>query len=176
MPMNRIQFQPGLSLAAFLRDYGTEAQCEAAVVAARWPQGVVCDRRRCTRFSPTHSGRRLRQCEHCGHQSSSIVGSVMEHTKLPLTTWFLAMYWVTESKNGASAIALMRYAGVSYPTAWLQRHKLMQVCFDLSTTKKAYPTAAIKKCTLATTSADRKISIGVLSVVKLVRHTIEAFA
>ena len=61
----------------------------------------------------------------------------MEHTKLPLTTWFLAMYWVTQSKNGASALALMRYVGVSYPTAWLLRHELMQVCFDLSTTKKA---------------------------------------
>ncbi len=29
MAMNRIQFQPGLSLAEFLRDYGAEAQCEA---------------------------------------------------------------------------------------------------------------------------------------------------
>ena len=130
MPMNRIQFQPGLSLAAFLRDYGSEAQCEAAVVAARWPEGFVCDRCNCTRFSPTYNGRRLWQCKDCGYQSSSIVGSVMEHTKLPLTTWFLAMYWVTQSKNGVSALALMRYVGVSYPTAWLLRHKLMQVMFE----------------------------------------------
>ena len=61
----------------------------------------------------------------------------MEHTKLPLTTWFLAMCSVTQSKNGVSALALMRYVGVSYPTVWLLRHELMQVCFDLSTTKKA---------------------------------------
>ena len=51
----------------------------------------------------------------------------MEHTKLPLTTWFLAMYWMTQSKNRISALALMRHVGVSYPTAWLLRHKLMQV-------------------------------------------------
>ena len=130
MPMNRIQFQPGLSLTAFLRDYGTEAQCEAAVVAARWPEGFVCDRCGCTRFSPTHNGRRLWQCKDCAYQSSSIVGSVMENTKLALTTWFLAMYWLTQSKNGVSALALMRYVGVSYPTAWLLRHKLMQVMFE----------------------------------------------
>jgi hypothetical protein len=30
MPMNRIQFQPGLSMPEFLKDFGTEAQCEAA--------------------------------------------------------------------------------------------------------------------------------------------------
>lgn len=56
MAMNRIQFQRGLSLSSFLRDYGTEELCEAVVVAARWPQGVVCDRCGCTRFSTTHNG------------------------------------------------------------------------------------------------------------------------
>ena len=44
-----------------------------------------------------------------------------------------------KSKNGVSALALVRYVGVSYPTAWLQRHKLMQVCFDLSTPKSPTP-------------------------------------
>ena len=42
MPMNRVQFQPGLSMAEFLDRYGSEAQCEAALVAARWPDGFVC--------------------------------------------------------------------------------------------------------------------------------------
>jgi hypothetical protein len=35
MAMNRIQFQPGLSLPEFLQDYGTEAQCELALEAVR---------------------------------------------------------------------------------------------------------------------------------------------
>lgn len=56
MPMNRIQFPPGLLLAEFLRHEGDEAQCEAAVVKARWPNGFVCDRCQCTRSSPTHNG------------------------------------------------------------------------------------------------------------------------
>ena len=48
MAMNRIQFQPGLSLAAFLRDYGEESQCEAALVTARWPAGWTrCAASRC---------------------------------------------------------------------------------------------------------------------------------
>ncbi len=37
MAMNRVQFQPGLSMAAFLERYGSKALCEAALVAARWP-------------------------------------------------------------------------------------------------------------------------------------------
>ena len=33
MAMNRVQFQPGLSMTKFLDRYGTEDQCEAALVA-----------------------------------------------------------------------------------------------------------------------------------------------
>lgn len=35
MPMNRIQFQPGLSLPAFLQQFGTETPCETALESAR---------------------------------------------------------------------------------------------------------------------------------------------
>ena len=39
MSINTIQFQPGLSLPQFCALYGTEQQCESALVAARWPDG-----------------------------------------------------------------------------------------------------------------------------------------
>jgi hypothetical protein len=39
MAMNRIQFQHGLSMPEFLRDYGTEAQCERVLEGVRWPNG-----------------------------------------------------------------------------------------------------------------------------------------
>jgi hypothetical protein len=43
-----------------------------------------------------------------------------------LTVWFLAIYLVSEAKTGLSALDLKRQVGVSYPTAWLLHHKLMQ--------------------------------------------------
>lgn len=39
MAMNRVQFQKGLSMAEFQRQYGTETQCAAALEAMRWPGG-----------------------------------------------------------------------------------------------------------------------------------------
>ena len=42
MSINRIQFQPWLSLADFLKDYGTDAQCEVFLEQSRWPPGFVC--------------------------------------------------------------------------------------------------------------------------------------
>ena len=42
MAINRVQFQPGLSMPEFYQRYGTEAQCQAALQSARWPSGFVC--------------------------------------------------------------------------------------------------------------------------------------
>ena len=128
MPMNRIQFQPGLSMRDFQSQYGADEQCEAALFASRWPEGWRCAHCNCSRSFPTRNrmGRQLWECLICGYQSSSIVGTVFEHTKLPLSVWFLAMYLMTQSKNAISALELKRQLGVTYKTAWLVKQKLLQ--------------------------------------------------
>lgn len=126
MAMNRIQFQQGLSMAAFQRQYGTNEQCEAALIASRWPNGWACPRCQCARYARTYSGRRLWECLDCGYQCSSIVGTVFENTKLPLSVWFLGIYLVTQSKNAISTLELSRQLGVSYKATWLLKHKLLQ--------------------------------------------------
>jgi len=128
MAMNRIQFQPGLSMPGFLKDYGTEAQCEQALEAARWPDGFRCPHcGQAAHYVLRDSARKVFQCNACRHQASLIAGTVFQSTKLPLTIWFLAIYLISQAKTGLSALALKRQLGVSYPTAWLIHHKLMQV-------------------------------------------------
>jgi len=125
MASNRIQFQHGMSLPEFVRSFGTEAQCAEAVKAARWPDGFVCPRCGCAEhYVVGHGARKLFQCNACRHQTSLTAGSLMEHTKLPLTTWFLAIYLIGQAKTGLSALALKRQLGVSYPTAWLMHQKI----------------------------------------------------
>lgn len=51
----------------------------------------------------------------------------MEATKLPLRKWFLAMYLMTQSKNAITSLELKRQLGVTYKTAWLMKHKLLEV-------------------------------------------------
>jgi transposase-like protein len=127
MAMNRVQFQKGLSMSAFQSRYGTEAACEAAVLAARWPHGFACphcESTRCSRFE--RNGRAYWQCTGCRHQYSLLAGTVFDNTKLPLTQWFQALYVLTQNKNNVSALELMRHLGVCYRTAWRMKHKLMQ--------------------------------------------------
>lgn len=126
MPMNRIQFQPGVSLPEFFARYGTEAQCEAALLALRWPEGFHCPRcASAAHYVVGHGARKLFQCQACRHQTSLTAGTVMDSTKLPLRTWFLAIFLISQDKTGLSSLALMRQLGTSYRTAWLIHHKLM---------------------------------------------------
>lgn len=127
MAMNRIQFQPGLSLSEFIRQFGSETQCETALEQARWPEGFNCPACGSAAHGKLRVGnRKLFQCHACRHQTSLLVGTLFQSTKLPLTLWFLAIYLISQAKTGLSALALKRSLGVSYPTAWLIHHKLMQ--------------------------------------------------
>jgi transposase-like protein len=126
MKRNRVQFQKGLSLPAFLQQYGTESQCAEALFRWRWPNGFVCPHCGYADGYCEIRTRTLFQCKHCRHQASVTSGTLFAHTKLALTIWFLAMYLLTQQKNGISALELMRHLGVSYNTAWKIKHKLMQ--------------------------------------------------
>lgn len=130
MPTNRIQFQPGLSLAEYYRRYGSDAQCASVLQDIRWPGGFICpDCGNRDAVSFERGRRHYWQCCHCRKQTSLTSGTLFDASKLPLTVWFLAMYLLSQSKTGVSALHLSRSLGVSYRTAWLVKHKLMQVMF-----------------------------------------------
>lgn len=132
---NPVQFQKGLSLAKFLERYGTEAKCEKAVRAWRWPDGFVCPR--CGGREHTIVGaRELYNCHGCRKQTSLKANTIFERTLLPLTTWFLGMYLLTQSKNSISGLELARQLGVRPDTAALMRHKLMSVMADEEASRK----------------------------------------
>lgn len=82
MAMNRIQFQPGMSLPEFNRSFGSEAQCEQALMAARWPNGWRCPRcapwRALQAGAPVSHG--LFQCQACQHQTSLTAGTLLSPT------------------------------------------------------------------------------------------------
>ena len=111
----------GLTDAEFERQYGTEVQCFAALLAVRQAAGMACPVCGNTRIYV--SGRRI-GCTLCNRRWSATSGTVMASTKLPLTTWFRAMHAMTSTKQGISAVELGRRLGVSYPTAWYLEKRL----------------------------------------------------
>jgi hypothetical protein len=126
--MKKVQFQRGLPLLEFFGQYGTQEQCEEVLRDWRWPDGFVCPACGQSGHSEHRRGSLLYfQCCQCRHQCSLIAGTIFQATKVGLPTWFAAMQLFSQSKNGVSALELMRHLGVSYPTAWLMKHKIMEV-------------------------------------------------
>ena len=115
----------GLSEAEFRERFGTEEACRKALFAMRWREGLACPACGGRGFCEL-STRRLFQCNRCKRQVRLTAGTVFQDTKLPLTTWFAAIYHLTQSKGGISSVELGRRLGVKQGTAWLMRHKLMR--------------------------------------------------
>ena len=137
MAKSKIQFQAGMSFDNFMAEYGTEEQCERAVYEMKWGEGFSCPKCGYESCCMIRSGERtLYQCSKCRHQASVKADTIFESTKLPLRKWFQGMYFLTQGKQGISALDLKRKLGVNYNTAYLMKMKLMSVMKDREETKQ----------------------------------------
>ena len=115
----------GLSEAGFRERFGSEEACRAALFEMRWREGLTCTGCGGRGFCELKT-RKVFQCNRCKKQLRLTAGTVFQDSKLPLTTWFAAIYHLAQSKNGISSIELARRLGVKRQTAWLVKHKLMR--------------------------------------------------
>jgi hypothetical protein len=106
----------GLREAAFRERCGTEEACRKALFAMRWREGLTCAGCGGRSFCELKT-RKVFQGNRCQKQLRLTAGTVFQDTKLPLTTWFAAIYHLAQSKNGISAIELGRRLGVKRQTA-----------------------------------------------------------
>lgn len=108
--------------AEFEARFATEDACRGYLTALRWPAGFRCPSCGGPKAWPIGD---LFECGACGRQTSVTAGTIFQDTRTPLTTWFRAMWWMTGTKTGASALGLQRVLGLgSYQTAWAWLHKL----------------------------------------------------
>ncbi len=67
----------------------------------------------------------LRRCRACRSESSVTAGTIFAGTRTPLVSWFAAVWYVVNQKQGVCALGLQRVLGLgSYQTAWVWLHKL----------------------------------------------------
>jgi predicted RNA-binding Zn-ribbon protein involved in translation (DUF1610 family) len=113
------------SVIEFQHRFPDEAACAAYLFAARWPGGFVCPSCGKTKAWELQTKAWTYECAGCGKQTSVTAGTIMHHSKLPLTTWFWAAYLMATHSNGISALQLQRQLALgSYKTAWLLCAKL----------------------------------------------------
>jgi transposase-like protein len=106
----------------FVKQFPTEERCREYLYRLRWREGFSCPK--CGGGSSWLVGGNLYECTDCGRQTSVIAGTIFQDTHKPLKTWFVAIWWLTTQKYGASAEGLSRVLGLSCETAWTWLHKI----------------------------------------------------
>ncbi len=108
---------------AFLDWFGTEEACLAYLERLRWPQEFVCPACAVSQ-APYRSSRGRLMCRACGRQSTVTAGTIFDKTRTPLRVWLAAAWYLTNQKQGVSALGLQRVLGLgSYQTAWTMLHR-----------------------------------------------------
>lgn len=111
------------TLMEFEKRFSVEEDCREYLVQLRWPDGIRCPE--CETEKMWAMSRGLYLCTGCRYQTSVLAGTIFQDTKKSLRLWFRAIWYVTNQKNGVSALGLQRVLGLgSYRTAWEWLHKL----------------------------------------------------
>jgi transposase-like protein len=118
-----------LSLMQFQKQFGTEEDCAGYLMYKRWKDGFACPKCQHQEYYYIQT-RKLFECQQCHYQASITAGTMMHKTKLPLTTWFWAMYLVTHDKRGKSALSLSEILGLNYRTAFRLLRKIRAAMKD----------------------------------------------
>lgn len=114
------------------RAFHDDEAAREAVKVIRWPNGPVCPQCGNLDQDKIAKGRGkvhrpgLYYCAACNGQFTVTVGTVMEHSKIPLSKWLFAMHLMGASKKGMSALQLSRMLGVTYKTAWFLCHRIRE--------------------------------------------------
>ena len=104
--------------------FASDDKCAAYLERLRWPNGFTCPA--CgVADTPGRATRGRLVCRACRHQCSVTAGTIFDKTRTPLRAWFAAAWYVTNQKQGVSALGLQRVLGLnSYQTAWAMLHRL----------------------------------------------------
>lgn len=112
-----------MTLLEFQQKFGSEEACESYLFRKRWPKGFCCPSCNHTKYYYIKT-RKLYECQQCGHQASLTAGTIMHKSKLPLLTWFWAIFFVVHNKRGRSALSIAQLLELNYRTAWRLLHKI----------------------------------------------------
>ena len=107
----------------FLDWFASEEACLSYLERLRWPRGFVCPN--CGVAEPAYRSSRARlMCRSCGRQSTVTAGTIFDKTRTPLRVWLAGAWYLTNQKQGVSALGLQRVLGLgSYETAWTMLHR-----------------------------------------------------
>lgn len=114
------------SLPEFQTVFPNEQACFAYLYAARFPNDFLCPYCGWTGDPYRFQGRLdMLRCRDCKRDTRLTAGTIMQKSKVPLSTWFWGAFLVTALTPGISALQFQKLLGIPrYETAFNMLHKL----------------------------------------------------
>lgn len=113
-----------MNILEFTSKYPNEVKCREHFREQREKEGIKC--KHCG--NQKHywlSGKSQWQCSKCNFRTTLRSGTIMEHSKLPIRMWYLAMAFMSQTKKGLSACELQRQLQHKrYESIWNLMHKI----------------------------------------------------
>jgi transposase-like protein len=125
-PINR---HSATNLIDLFEKFGNDEKCRIYLEKLRWPDGVKCIRCQSEKISRIYKRNQF-HCDACQYQFSVTAGTIFHDSHLSLMKWFAAIFLLSESKKGMSALQLKRTLRVSYKTAWFLCHRVREAVKD----------------------------------------------
>jgi transposase-like protein len=114
------------TLAEFFEYFKDEQTAVEFFTNIRFRTGKYCPHCGHTSVHLFSDGKRYR-CGKCKQDFTIKTGTVFGESKLPIKTWFAAIYLLSTSNKGISSVQLAKQLGVTQKTAWFMDHRIREV-------------------------------------------------
>jgi hypothetical protein len=105
--------------------FDSEDVCREYLEKKRWKDNIICVYCSCSKVYKHQDNRQL-SCSCCKRRFTATTGTIFHNSKVPLSSWFMAIYLYTSHKSSVSAAQISRHIGISKKAAWLMHRKIME--------------------------------------------------
>lgn len=112
------------TLMEAIKYFSDDLLCINFVASMRWVDGeATCPK--CGEAKTSFlSTRKIWKCKACKKQFSVKVGTIFEDSPIGLDKWLMAIWMITNCKNGISSYEIHRAIGITQKSAWFMLHRI----------------------------------------------------
>lgn len=114
------------TLKEVITHFADQKTCLAYLEEQLWKGSPVCPHCGSQKVYRLADGKQFKcgNKKTCDRKFNVLTGTIYENTKIPLSTWFAAIYLLTAHKKGISSYQLARDLGVTQKTGWFILHRI----------------------------------------------------
>ena len=114
------------SLPQVIQHFKDDKTCRDFLEQQLWNGKPVCPHCGSERVYRLNDGKTFKcgNKKTCDKKFTVTTGTMYENTKLPLSTWFAAIWLITAHKKGISSLQLSRDLNITQKSAWFVNHRI----------------------------------------------------